>query len=107
MGRPAGLGWPGHQVLHACRRGHGAAWADGASGQIKARFPGGSSGFLFNNVDGQSDEFQASVDDGGSHNRQNPAAVVGGSGPFVAIGWEDQAGTPGIYVRRFPLPSSN
>ena len=97
-------------TITACTAGGGsfvAAWADGASGQIKARFPGGSSGFLFNNVDGQSDEFQASVDDAGSHNRQNPAAVVGGSGPFVAIGWEDQAGTPGIYVRRFPLPSSN
>lgn len=95
-------------TIAACAPGGGSfvtAWADGASGHIRARFAGGSSGFLFNNVDGQADEFQASLTDG--HARQNPAAVVGGSGPFVAIGWEDQSGKiPGIYVRRFPLPSN-
>lgn len=82
-----------------------AAWADGGTGHIRARLIGGASGFLFNNVDGQSDEFQASVADG--HTRANPAVAVGGSGPFVAIGWEDRtAGSPGIYVRRFPLPGN-
>ena len=82
------------------------AWADGSSGHIRARLVGGNAGFLFNNVDGQSDEFQASLQDG--RTRANPVAIVGGSGPFVAIGWEDNTAdkNSGIYVRRFPLPSN-
>ncbi|MBX3225096.1 MAG: hypothetical protein KF795_31555 [Labilithrix sp.] len=80
------------------------AWHDTASGHIRARFLGGSSGFLFNNVNGQTTEFQASRDDG--RNRAAPVAAVGGSGPFVAIGWEDKSSSnAGIVARRFPLPS--
>ncbi|MGH7328483.1 MAG: hypothetical protein ACREJX_09045, partial [Polyangiaceae bacterium] len=83
-----------------------SAWVDGGSGHIRARLIGGSANFLFNNVDGQSDEFQASLADG--RTRGNPAAAVGGSGPFVAIGWEDNTADAksGIYVRRFPLPAN-
>ena len=82
-----------------------AAWVDASSGNVRARFLGGTSGFLFNNVDAQSDEFQASAV--ASRTRANPTAAIGGTGPFVAIGWEDT--TPdskaGIYGRRFPVPS--
>ncbi len=80
------------------------AWHDANTGHIRARFLGGSSGFLFNNVNGQSTEFQASRVDG--RDRAAPVAAVGGSGPFVAIGWEDKSSdNAGIVVRRFPLPS--
>lgn len=80
------------------------AWMDTASGHVRARFLGGSGGFLFNNVNGQSTEFQASRADG--RTRANPVVAVGGSGPFVAIGWEDtSAEDAGIVARRFPLPS--
>lgn len=83
-----------------------AAWVDSTSGAVRARFIGGSSGFLFDNVDGQSDEFQASLAD--SRTRANPAAVIGGAGPYVTIGWEDTTAdaNAGIYTRRFPLPSN-
>ena len=80
------------------------AWIDSGSGHVRARFLGGSGGFLFNNVNGQSTEFQASKDDGRS--RANPAVASGGSGPYVAIGWEDKTGAPaGVIGRRFPLPT--
>jgi hypothetical protein len=80
------------------------AWADEASGHVRARMLGGLAGFLFNNVDGQSSEFQASRADG--RTRVTPVVASGGSGPFVAIGWEDQtAGGAGVVARRFPLPS--
>lgn len=80
------------------------AWLDADTGHIRARFLGGSSGFLFNNVDGQATEFQASREDG--RTRAQPAVAAGGSGPFVAIGWEDRSASgAGIVVRRFPLPS--
>jgi len=80
------------------------AWHDASSGHIRARFLGGSAGFLFNNVNGQSTEFQASRVEG--HDRAAPVVAVGGSGPYVAIGWEDKSPDgAGIVVRRFPLPS--
>ena len=80
------------------------AWHDANSGHIHARFLGGTSGFLFNNVNGQATEFQASRVDG--RDRAAPVAAVGGSAPFVAIGWEDKSSSnAGIVVRRFPLPS--
>jgi hypothetical protein len=80
------------------------AWIDGSSSHVRARLLDAKGGFLFNNVDGQTSEFQASVTDG--HARNNPALAIGGSGPFIAIGWEDlDASKPGIYVRRFPLPT--
>jgi hypothetical protein len=83
---------------------YAVAWLDGASNHIRARMLGGSSGFLFNNVNGQSSEFQASRFEG--HPRANPAVAAGGSGPFIAIAWEDKSdATPGIFVRRFPLPT--
>lgn len=79
------------------------AWLDGSSGHVRGRMLGGSGGFLFNHVNGQSTEFQASRSDG--RTRSAPAVVAGGSGPFVAIGWEDEtAPGAGIVVRRFPLP---
>jgi len=80
-----------------------AAWVDLASGHVRARWLGGSGGFLFNNVDGQTGEFQASVAPG--RTRANPTVAVGGARPFLAIGWEDDtADAPGIYGRRFPVP---
>lgn len=79
------------------------AWVDGASGHVRARMLGGSSGFLFNPVDGQASEFQASRAAGRS--RGAPAVASGGAGPFVAIAWEDRStGGAGIVARRFPLP---
>ncbi|MEO7111124.1 MAG: hypothetical protein ABI183_11860, partial [Polyangiaceae bacterium] len=84
-----------------------AAWADDSTGHIRARLLGKSAGFLFDNVDGQSDEFQADTGADSSRQRANPTAAVGGAGPFIAIGWEDKGpgGVPGIYTRRFPLPA--
>ncbi len=80
------------------------AWIDQASTHVRARLLGAGGGFLFNNVDGQTSEFQASISDG--HARNNPALAIGGKGPFIAIGWEDLDPTkPGIYVRRFPAPT--
>lgn len=79
-------------------------WHDAKTGHIRGRFLGGSSGFLFNHVNGQASEFQASREDG--HPRTRPAVAVGGEGPFIAIGWEDRsASSAGIVVRRFPLPA--
>jgi hypothetical protein len=79
------------------------AWLDTASNQIESRIVGGSSGFLFNNVDGQDDEFQVSI---ASHARNNPTVTIGGSGQYIAYGWEDgDATVPGIYARRFPVPT--
>ena len=84
-----------------------AVWLDAASSNVQGRMLGGSAGFLFNNVNGQSSEFQASRSAG--RERANPVVTSGGAGPFVAIGWEDKTsgGTPGsgIIARRFPLPS--
>ncbi len=78
-------------------------WLDVPSGHVRARLLDASAGFDFNNVDGESDEFQVSLAAG--HTRANPVVAVGGSGPFVAFAWEDQtSGAPGIYARRFPLP---
>jgi hypothetical protein len=80
------------------------AWADRASGDIRARLLDGGGGFLFNSVDGQSSEFRASVREG--RRRANPTVAIGGRGPFVAIGWEDTSSQqPGIYGRRFPAPA--
>jgi len=78
-------------------------WIDVPSGQVRARLLDATSGFDFNNVTGQDDEFQVSLATGNA--RANPTVAIGGSGPFVAFAWEDQtASPPGIYARRFPLP---
>jgi hypothetical protein len=83
---------------------YAVVWLDAASNHIRGRMLGGSSGFLFNNVNGQSTEFQASRSEG--RPRANPAVAAGGSGPFLAIAWEDKGTTtPGIVARRFPLPT--
>lgn len=83
-----------------------AAWVDNASGHVRARLLDGTTGFLFNSVSGQSTDFQASVEDG--HARTSPAIAVGGAGPYLAIGWQDDTGAPGsykgVFVRRFPNP---
>jgi hypothetical protein len=80
------------------------AWLDGQTRHVRARLLGGSSGFLFNNVDGQSGDFQASIADG--RPRAEPVIAVGGASPAIAIGWSDLgAAAPfGIVGRRFPLP---
>jgi hypothetical protein len=87
-----------------------AAWSDPGSGEVRARFLGDVSGFLFNSVTGQNGEFTASpIGVGGARSR--PALAVGGNG-HVAIGWQDDAQGaapatgPGVYVRRFPLPTA-
>ncbi len=83
---------------------YAVVWLDASSSHIRGRMLGGSAGFLFNNVTGQSSEYQASRVDG--RTRANPAVVAGGSGPFIAIAWEDKSATgSGIVARRFPLPS--
>jgi hypothetical protein len=79
------------------------AWIDTPSGAVRARLLDGSSGFDFNNVTGQNDEFPVTLTPG--HARAAPVVAVGGSGPFIAFAWQDQtSGAPGIYGRRFPLP---
>ncbi len=82
-----------------------AAWVDETSGHIRGRLLGGSAGYLFNNVTGQSSEFEASVE--GRRTRGAPTVAVGGGGPYIAIGWEDRTGDAksGVYGRRFPLPT--
>ena len=78
------------------------AWAAN-DGTVWSRYLGGSSGFAYNGVSGQNDDFLA------SHPaiqgvRNQPAIAIGGNG-WVAIGWQDDSdGHPGVFVRRFPLP---
>ncbi|HEX8793925.1 MAG TPA: hypothetical protein VF765_23445 [Polyangiaceae bacterium] len=79
------------------------AWIDVPSGSVRGRLLDGSSGFDFNNVTGQNDEFAVSLAQG--HTRAAPVVVIGGSGPYIAFAWQDQTpGAPGIYGRRFPPP---
>ncbi len=81
-----------------------AVWLDVGSNNVNGRMLGGSAGFLFNNVNGQATEFQASRSAG--RERANPVVTSGGAGPYVAIGWEDKTSPgAGIIARRFPLPS--
>lgn len=79
-----------------------AGWSD-ASGAVRARYLAGGSGYLFNSVTGQNDEFDATPA-GSTGARTRPAVAVGGNG-HVAIGWQDDA-AGGVYVRRFPLPTA-
>lgn len=79
------------------------AWLDAGTSRVQARMMGGTSGFLFNHVNGQSTEFTASRVE--SRTRGNPVVAAGGSKPYVVIGWEDKTSPgAGIVVRRFPLP---
>jgi hypothetical protein len=92
------------------------AWVDsGSPNQVRGRLLtessgslGDGSGYLFNTIDGQINEFPVSATPGRA--RANPTVVVGGTGPNIAFGWEDQsapAGSdqPGIIGRRFPPPT--
>lgn len=81
------------------------AWVDGPSGDIRAAYLGGSGEVLFNPVDGQATEFLVSSAEG--RTRANPAIVIGGSGPYVVVAWEDTSSDSkaGIYGRRLPVPA--
>lgn len=77
------------------------AWEDG--GSIRARYLGSSSGFVFNDVDGQNTDFLASSP-GIAGDRHKPAVAYGGDG-YVVFAWDDQsAGHPGVFASRFPTP---
>jgi hypothetical protein len=79
-----------------------AAWA-ADDGSVWARYLGGSSGFAYNGVTGQNDDFRASHPTIAGL-RAKPAIAMGGAG-WVAIGWQDDSDVhPGVFVRRFPLP---
>jgi hypothetical protein len=71
-------------------------------GSISARFVGATTGFGYNSVSGQNDEFPA-VDPSTMGDRHAPAVAMSA---YTAIGWEDHStGHPGVYVRRFPPPA--
>jgi hypothetical protein len=73
-------------------------------GNIAARFVGGRSGFGYNSVSGQNDEFIA-TDMLAMGDRHLPAVAMSPLSGFVAIGWEDHAAThSGVWARRFPPP---
>ncbi len=81
-----------------------AAWL-AVDGSIWARYLGTTDRFLINAVNGTFDDFLASHPFG-PFVRGAPDVAIGGNG-FVAIGWPDTSDVhPGIYVRRFPLPSA-
>ena len=72
-------------------------------GDVAARFVGGATGFGYNSVTGQNDEFVA-TDPATMGDRHRPAVALGS---YTVIGWEDHAaGPPGVYLRRFPTPSA-
>jgi hypothetical protein len=83
-----------------------AAWVDKKTGHVAGRLLDGTTGFLFNGVNAQQTEFQASREQG--RTRLSPAVAVGGRGPFVSIAWQDDTGATatymGIFGRRFPAP---
>jgi hypothetical protein len=95
------------EQAHPAAAGYGSvfaiAWEDADRGGISARFLGAEGGSLYNSVNGQNVDFDASQP-GVAGTRRLPAVAIGGAG-FVAIGWQDVGGSPGIYVRRFPLPT--
>lgn len=82
------------------------AWENQVDGSVWARFVARDEGFLFNSVTGQNDDFLASHPlPTQTTYRRAPAVAIGGGG-FVAFGWQDDSPTrPGVYVRRFPLPT--
>ena len=82
-----------------------AAWVDGNFTQIWGRLIDATSGFLINSVTRSSDDFLANHP-GLQSTRTSPVVAIGGAG-FIAIGWQDTSDShPGVYVRRFPLPSA-
>ena len=73
------------------------AWESGTD--VRARFAGKDSSFLFNALTGQNGDFSV------------VAGAVAPKGPAIAVkdqvvfGWTDlSASVPGIFVRAFPLP---
>ena len=80
------------------------AWeVAGPSGNdIAARFIGGATGFGYNSVSGQNDEFVA-TDAKIRGDRRRPAVALGS---YAVVGWEDvSADHHGVFVRRFPAPT--
>lgn len=81
-------------------------WLDGPTGAVRARYLGGSDGFLLNNEDGTETDFR--VDRGDAHVRTKPFVVSGGSPLANVFGWEDAetaGGATRIVIRRFPIPT--
>jgi len=74
-----------------------AAWLDSSTGDVRGAVLGGTSGYLFDPIDGNATEFKASV--AADPTRENPVVAIGGAGPWVAIGWDDGSN---VYARRFP-----
>jgi hypothetical protein len=103
-----GMGSAINQQNPAVTGGNGfflVAWeVAGASGNdIAARFVGGQSGFGFNSVSGQNDEFVAG-DAKVPGDRHGPAVALGS---FAVVGWEDRsAAHHGVFARRFPAPTA-
>lgn len=106
----AGRGAASDQQHPAATGGGGfflVAWeTPGASGasDIAARFVGGQSGFGYNSVSGQNDEFIA-TDAQVAGDRHGPAVALGS---YAVIGWEDRAAEhSGVFARRFPAPTAD
>jgi hypothetical protein len=80
-------------------------WSDKTTGHVRARFLGGSAGFLLNPTDGTETDFQVSLAEG--HTRERVTIATGGATPAIAFGWEDKQGTAPstIVLRRFPAPT--
>jgi hypothetical protein len=77
------------------------AWETG-SADVYARYVGGGAGFGYNTISGQNGDFEA-TSPSVMGQRHNPSVAVGS---YVAFGWEDDSTAhPGVYVRRFPLPT--
>ena len=97
---------PAIAALTAASGSFAITWLDtnmGAS-DVRGRFAGGNTGYLANSVDGQEQEFLASL---GSKTRTNPLVVSGGASGNVIFGWEDKSSSgAGIIGRLFPAPSA-
>lgn len=107
QGAPLNSSTAGEQANPAAATGAGdyfvVAWENQATGEIWARYVGGSSGFVFNSVNGQNSDFLASASSA-SGARRKPSVAVGGDG-WIVMAWEDQSPShTGIFLRRFPLP---
>jgi hypothetical protein len=105
----SGVGMDSDQRSPAVAAGSGfflVAWETtdaGGAGNIAARFVGGASGFGYNSVTGQNDEFIA-TDLQLQGDRHLPAVALGA---YAVVGWEDRsADLHGVYVRRFPAPTA-
>src|SRR5262249_29950067 len=85
------------------------AWADSARGAIASRIMNGAGGYLYNNVNGQKDEFDVTLS---SRDVSSPAVAIGGTSPgFIAVAFADDDGgidsagdDSRVKARRFPLP---